>query len=397
MADTNGVGAPSDPGALPAGPHFLESEWVIWEHRIPEKSASYEDNMAKLCDVSTIEDFWRAWNNIPQPSQLFFDGRVRKKFANRTVEAFSVFKKNIKPEWEDPANREGAELFCRKAFPLGQLDEYWLNLVLGMIGETIDGGDEICGARVCDKSLGTRCLYRLELWFRKNDETLAKELQRERAALALPPALPWRTRVEECEGGSRAAKGCPTYIVTPCPPCIIHPVAHPSLCAQKKCASLWGRARRSASGICAHTPDERRWLNGGSCQPADFARRAGIVITAGGPRSELRAAGGELCRRALEWQGGGAAGVGPGGPSRAVSWRQPSGIQVYIPPLEPPRVFTHRLLAYTSTIRYLPIAACVEINQSARCCCCPARTFTFATLTGPRYTCLPVLPESGFS
>jgi len=169
--------APSSSAALPPGPHFLESEWVIWEHRAPDKnSKSYEDNMAKLCEVATIEDFWKAFNNIPKPSQLFYDGRTKKKFADRTVESFSVFKKNIKPEWEDAMNRAGAEWFCRKAFQMPQLDDFWTNLVLGMIGETIDTADEICGARVVDKSVGTRCMYRLELWFRKKDQSIADEL-----------------------------------------------------------------------------------------------------------------------------------------------------------------------------------------------------------------------------
>jgi hypothetical protein len=52
-----------------------------------------------------------------------------------------------------------------------QLDEYWLNLVLGMIGETIDKGDEITGARVVDKSKRD-VIYRMELWFRKKDMTV---------------------------------------------------------------------------------------------------------------------------------------------------------------------------------------------------------------------------------
>lgn len=108
--------------APPTGPHFLEHEWVIWEHRSPDKnSKSYEDNMAMLCEVATVEDFWKAYNNIPKPSQIFFDGRSRKRFKDRSVESFSLFKKNIKPEWEDAANRSGAEWFCRKMFPAPQL------------------------------------------------------------------------------------------------------------------------------------------------------------------------------------------------------------------------------------------------------------------------------------
>ena len=110
------------PASVPAGPHFLESEWVMWEHRAPDKnSKSYEDNMAKLCEFATIEDFWRLWNNVPKPSAIFYDGRTKKKFKDRTVESFSLFKKGIKPEWEDAANRTGAEWFCRKTFPMPQL------------------------------------------------------------------------------------------------------------------------------------------------------------------------------------------------------------------------------------------------------------------------------------
>lgn len=110
------------PASVPGGPHFLESEWVMWEHRAPDKnSKSYEDNMAKLCEFATIEDFWRLWNNIPKPSAIFYDGRTKKKFKDRTVESFSLFKKGVKPEWEDAANRTGAEWFCRKTFPMPQL------------------------------------------------------------------------------------------------------------------------------------------------------------------------------------------------------------------------------------------------------------------------------------
>ena len=40
----------------------------------------------------------------------------------------------------------------RKPFQPEQLDVYWENLVLALLGETIDEGDEICGCRVVDKS-----------------------------------------------------------------------------------------------------------------------------------------------------------------------------------------------------------------------------------------------------
>jgi|TARA_B100000519_G_C14033983_1_gene339442 hypothetical protein len=165
----SGGGAPS---------HFLEHEWVLWEHRAPASSKEkYEDNMAKLCEFATVEDYWRLFNNVPKPSEIFYDGKTKKKFKDRTVESFSLFKKGIKPEWEDKMNRDGAEWFCRKAFPLPQLDDFWANLTMGMVGETIDPRDEICGARVVDKSSGSRPIYRLELWFRRKEQAIADELK----------------------------------------------------------------------------------------------------------------------------------------------------------------------------------------------------------------------------
>ena len=69
----------------------------------------------------------------------------------------------------------------------GPQDDFWQNLVLGMIGETIDMGDEICGARVVDKCSGGRCMYRLELWFRKKEpQSVADELLGEPASLGAP-------------------------------------------------------------------------------------------------------------------------------------------------------------------------------------------------------------------
>lgn len=47
------------------------------------------------------------------------------------------------------------------------------NMVLGLVGETIDVGDEICGARVVDKSKNNHNVYRFELWLRSNDNSTA--------------------------------------------------------------------------------------------------------------------------------------------------------------------------------------------------------------------------------
>lgn len=66
-------------------------------------------------------------------SEVFYDGVNRKEVEGRTIDGFSVFKKGIRPEWEDAANRSGSELTCRKQMQMDVLDGYWENLVLGTL------------------------------------------------------------------------------------------------------------------------------------------------------------------------------------------------------------------------------------------------------------------------
>ncbi|KAG5187279.1 eukaryotic translation initiation factor 4E-like 1 [Tribonema minus] len=149
--------------------HPLQNSWCIWEHEASKNSSDWGSNMTSLGEFNTVEDFWRFYNNIPKPSQVFFDGKSRKRVGDRQIESFSIFKKGIRPEWEDPANARGGEWSCRERLQPIVLDTLWESLVLGLIGETIDWADEICGARVVDKSRGKDTYYRFELWLRARE------------------------------------------------------------------------------------------------------------------------------------------------------------------------------------------------------------------------------------
>ena len=95
-------------------PHNLQHTWVLWEHKQVTKSEDWKNSMREVCEFSTVEDFWKFWSFIPRPSEVLFDGKQHKEVDGRTIDAFSVFKKGIRPEWEDPLNRAGAEFTCRK-------------------------------------------------------------------------------------------------------------------------------------------------------------------------------------------------------------------------------------------------------------------------------------------
>lgn len=70
--------------------------------------------MRVVCEFSTVEEFWKVWHNVPRPSELFFDGESRKEINGVQIEALSVFKKGIVPEWEDACNRYGSQVFSLK-------------------------------------------------------------------------------------------------------------------------------------------------------------------------------------------------------------------------------------------------------------------------------------------
>ncbi|KAG9409187.1 hypothetical protein AC1031_019451 [Aphanomyces cochlioides] len=159
--------------------HRLNSAWSVWELRENNNKGNYADNLHKLCTFGTVEEFWSYWNNIPKPSQVLFDGISKKKFVDRAVQSFCVFKDGIRPEWEDPVNITGGEWQISLKLQAAELDETWDKLVLGMIGETIDPDNEITGARIIHKNKKDTHAYRFELWLRSRDRNLADEIRAE--------------------------------------------------------------------------------------------------------------------------------------------------------------------------------------------------------------------------
>ena len=128
--------------------------------------------MREVVEFSTVEEFWRLWTFIPRPSEVLCDGHNRKDVLGRKVDAFSIFKKGIRPEWEDPANFKASEWATLNGVRFDiDVDILWENMVLALLGETIEEDDEICGCRVVDrfkKGFGSKPMYRLELWLRNS-------------------------------------------------------------------------------------------------------------------------------------------------------------------------------------------------------------------------------------
>ncbi|KAJ1420988.1 translation initiation factor eIF 4e-like domain-containing protein [Ochromonadaceae sp. CCMP2298] len=160
--------------------HNLQNTWVVWEGKEKgpaSEGRDYSNLLREVCEFSTIEQFWNYWLHIPKPSAVFGDGRNKIYVEGRIIKAFLLFKKGIQPAWEDPANKNGAELVATKSFNSDVLDLFWENLVMGLIGETVDDGDEICGCRIVNQTRKEKPMYKIELWLRTSDEATCMKIK----------------------------------------------------------------------------------------------------------------------------------------------------------------------------------------------------------------------------
>merc|ERR1712146_752242 len=159
----------------------LRYRWSIWEQimQSSEKAAAYSDATHKVDQFSTVQEFRKLWNHMPQPSELLEQKRMVREQPDglHVIDAIMIFRDNIRPEWEDKMNAQGGhfQFQLKPNVGGGQIDEYWNNLVLGMIGATIEPANMITGIRLVDKLSGPRAanVIRLEVWFSNFEDTQA--------------------------------------------------------------------------------------------------------------------------------------------------------------------------------------------------------------------------------
>eukprot|EP01070_Trichotokara_eunicae_P004995 Trichotokara_eunicae@DN4281_c0_g1_i5.p1 len=136
--------------------------------------------MKEIDSVETVDGFWRIWNSIPQPSELYNSKKMVRSIGgqNQVVDALMIFRTGVKPMWEDDQNARGGhwEYKVRTLPHFAMVDEYWNNLVLGLIGGTIEPFDMLMGVRLVDKlgGRGGQCI-RIEVWFGEGTKKGEKE------------------------------------------------------------------------------------------------------------------------------------------------------------------------------------------------------------------------------
>ncbi|XP_003744839.1 eukaryotic translation initiation factor 4E isoform X2 [Galendromus occidentalis] len=99
--------------------HPLEYAWSFW---VNDSTKDWKKALSHVCDFSTIEEFWALFFNLCGPS----DSRRLN---------FNVFKKGVRPEWEDEANGKAGRWNITTLLPEGELcDLVWEELCLLLIG-----------------------------------------------------------------------------------------------------------------------------------------------------------------------------------------------------------------------------------------------------------------------
>ncbi|TPX34227.1 hypothetical protein SmJEL517_g03144 [Synchytrium microbalum] len=131
--------------------HPLQHKWCVWFDSAQGKQnqKNWMDNLKNLVTFDSVEDFWGIMNHIMKASALPAGSN------------YHVFKEGIQPMWEDPQNKKGGKwVVSITKKHRGQMDTWWLNTLMGMIGEAFEDGAEIMGAVVSAR----RSYDRISLW-----------------------------------------------------------------------------------------------------------------------------------------------------------------------------------------------------------------------------------------
>lgn len=158
------LGGKAEAGAVR---HPLQNRWTLWFDP-PMRYGSQDSwlqNLKEVVTFDTVEDFWRVFNNIQPPSGL------------KSGCDYHLFKAGIKPQWEDDANKLGGKWLVSLKGDRQRLDKWWLQTILGAIGETFEHEDEsvpeeVTGVVISIRNKGDR----LALWTKSGEETVVMRI-----------------------------------------------------------------------------------------------------------------------------------------------------------------------------------------------------------------------------
>lgn len=160
LRDAGKAVAHPTPGLAAPSAHQLRNSWVFW-FRPPISKANgfieYEKTLHPIATVETVEHFFGVYQHLKRPSSL------------PLVSDYHLFKKGIRPIWEDEENKNGGKWVVR--LRKGVADRYWEDLLLAIIGDQFgEASEEVCGAVLSVRN-GEDIL---SIWARANGQRVLK-------------------------------------------------------------------------------------------------------------------------------------------------------------------------------------------------------------------------------
>lgn len=146
---------------LPSELEF-HSRWSFWSVTAGSRNAW---ELKEIFTIDSLASFWQFFNAMKMPSE----------FGNTAVEV-ALFRHGIQPDWEHEPCNHGGRWSARldRVQNYDALDQAWINLLLGLVGETIraDASEsEILGVALSGRGPHSR---RISLWtgIREKDRVL---------------------------------------------------------------------------------------------------------------------------------------------------------------------------------------------------------------------------------
>ncbi|KAI5780806.1 translation initiation factor eIF 4e-like domain-containing protein [Geopyxis carbonaria] len=171
--------------------HPLKSSWVFWYRSPGNKFQDYEKSTHRVAQFSTVEEFWLVYTHLRRPSAL------------PHVSDYHIFRKGIRPVWEDKENKNGGKWNIR--LKKGVANRFWEDLLLAIIGDAFgDAGDDLCGAVLSVR--GNEDV--LSVWTRSEGATCLKIKEGIKRTLKLPreTRIDWKSHASSLEAVNNKAQ-----------------------------------------------------------------------------------------------------------------------------------------------------------------------------------------------
>ena len=143
--------------------------WCLW-YLIPDRyqirGNDWTNFLHMMTTFDTIDEMWATLNAVGRATSLPKGSR------------FYLFKKGVKPLWEDRANAGGKLVSIEHAILKAKkqkICDRWIDLVLSVLGETISHSETVNGVEFTVR----RGTYNICIWLGPCDDQITEQIQKD--------------------------------------------------------------------------------------------------------------------------------------------------------------------------------------------------------------------------